>query len=112
MRNDLDDALVVCATLDLLFAETERVRSGQRLLADRLFDELLVQLLRWLPDCPQQTAMAPGVLHRLSDPCFARTQAAVHEDPGALGYANASSLSRVFTQETGLSPRAWLQAQD
>jgi hypothetical protein len=31
--------------LELLFAETERVRCGQRLLADRLFDVLLVQQL-------------------------------------------------------------------
>lgn len=156
-------------TLDLLFAETARVRCGQRLLADRLFDVLLVQLLRWLLDHPQQAPLAPGVLLGLADPRLARVLVALHERPGAdwslaamarqagmsrssfaaqfharvgeppatylarwrvtragqllregrslkaaadaLGYADASSLSRVFTQMLGASPRAWLQAQ-
>ena len=155
-------------TLALLFAETERVRCGQRLLADRLFDVLLVQLLRWLLDHPQQGALAPGLLLGLSDARIARALVALHERPGeswtlsgmasqagmsrsafaahfkvlvdatpadylarwrvavagrmlrdgravkvaadALGYASASSLSRAFTQHTGLSPRAWVQA--
>jgi AraC-like DNA-binding protein len=156
-------------TLDLLFAETERVRCGQRLLADRLFDVLLVQLLRWLLDHPPQDGpMRAGLLAGLADARLARALVALHERPGepwsletmaasagmsrsafaarfralvgetpasylaqwrvalackllrdgrsvkfaadALGYANASSLSRVFALETGLSPRAWLQS--
>lgn len=36
------------ATLGLLFGEAEQVRCGQRLLADRLFEVLLLQLLRWM----------------------------------------------------------------
>src|SRR3546814_20202863 len=38
------------AALELLFAETDRVRCGQRLLADRLFEVVVIQLLRWLLD--------------------------------------------------------------
>lgn len=155
-------------TLALLFAETERVRCGQRLLADRLFDVLLVQLLRWLLDHPQQAALAPGLLLGLADARIARTLVALHERPGdgwslatmareagmsrsgfaasfrtlvgttpadylarwrvalagrmlrqgrsvkqaadGLGYASASSLSRAFAQQTGQSPRSWLQS--
>jgi AraC-like DNA-binding protein len=156
----------IAATLALLFAEAERVRCGQRLLADRLFEVLLLQLLRWMLD--QRDAVLPlGLLRGLADPRLARALTALHARPGEawslegmadeasmsrsrfapafkealgqtpadylsdwrlaiarselragrplkalaaeLGYANASALSRRFTQQTGLSPRAWLQ---
>lgn len=154
-------------TLSLLFGEAERVRCGQRLLADRLFEVLLLQLLRWMLD-QRDAALPVGLLNGLADPRLARALTAVHARPGdawtldrlaaeagmsrsrfaetfratlgatpadyvadwrlaiarvelragkplkalaaELGYANASALSRVFTQRhAGLSPRAWLQ---
>lgn len=156
----------IAATLALLFGEAERVRCGQRLLADRLFEVLLLQLLRWMLD--QRDAPLPlGLLRGLADPRLARALTALHARPGQawslatmaaeagmsrsrfaeafrdavgrtpadylaqwrlmiargelragkpikqlaaeLGYANASALSRLFTQRhAGLSPRAWL----
>lgn len=156
------------ATLKLLFDEAERLRCGQRLLADRLFEVLLLQLLRWMLD--QQSAPLPlGLMRGLSQPPLARALTALHARPGdnwplsamaaeagmsrsrfaaafrealgqtpadyladwrlaiarselragkplkllaaELGYANASALSRLFTQRhDGLSPRAWLNA--
>lgn len=156
-------------TLALLFAETERVRCGQRLLADRLFDVLLLQLMRWLLDHPDQAGLPQGLLTGLAHPKLAPALVAMHERPGhawslasmaacagmsrsafaaafkdrvgqapaeyltqwrvalaqkmlserhslkaaadALGYASASSLSRAFSQTTGASPRAWIDAQ-
>lgn len=156
-------------TLALLFAETERLRCGQRLLADRLFEVLLLQLLRWMLDHPQEAGVPTGLLTGLAHPRLARALVAIHEQPGAawtlttmarhagmsrsafaaafkaqvgetpagylvqwrlsiaqsllrggwsikkaaneLGYGNASSLSRAFTQTIGSSPRAWMQNQ-
>ncbi|ODU46202.1 AraC family transcriptional regulator [uncultured Aquimonas sp.] len=151
-------------SLALLFRETEQVRCGHRLLADRLFEVVLLQLLRWLID---HGGIQVGLLAGLADPRLARALTAIHEQPGAawnlerlaaaaelsrsafaerfhrvtgqtpadylarwrialacrglregrplglladeLGYASHSSLSRVFRQIMGMSPRTWLQ---
>lgn len=68
--------------LALLFAETDRVRCGQRLLADRLFEVVLIQLLRWVLDHPVQAGVQPGLIAGLSDPHLARALVAIHEAPG------------------------------
>lgn len=154
-------------TLTLLFGEAERVRCGQRLLADRLFEVLLLQLLRWMLD-QRDNPLPVGLLNGLADARLARALTAVHARPGEawtlerlaaeagmsrsrfaeafrdavgttpadyvadwrlaiaraelragkplktlaaeLGYANASALSRLFSQRHGgLSARAWRQ---
>jgi AraC-like DNA-binding protein len=156
-------------SLALLFAEADRVRCGARLLADRLFEVVLIQLLRWLLDHPDEAGVPAGLITGLSEPRLARALAALHERPGhawslermaaragmsrsafaagfkaavgqspaeylarwrlalaqaqlrqgrsikaiadELGYANASALSRLFTQKIGASPRHWLAQQ-
>lgn len=70
------------ASLALLFAETERVRCGQRLLADRLFEVVVLQLLRWLLDHPQEAGIRPGLITGLSHPGLARALVAMHDAPG------------------------------
>ena len=68
--------------LDLLLAETGRVRCGQRLLVDRLFEVVLIQLLRWLLDHPEAAGVAPGLITGLSEPRLARVLVAMHDTPG------------------------------
>lgn len=70
------------ATLQLLFAETAQVRCGQRLVADRLFEVVVLQLLRWLLDHPHEAGVRSGLLLGLSDPRLARVLAALHAAPG------------------------------
>ena len=70
------------ATLELLFAETGQVRCGHRLLADRLFEVVVLQLLRWLLDHPHEAGIQPGVVAGLSDPRLARALVAMHDTPG------------------------------
>lgn len=88
-------------TLALLFAETARVRCGQRLLADRLFEVLLLQMLRWLLDHPNEVGVLDGLLAGLSHPRLARALTAVHERPG-----QAWSLD-AMAQEAGMSRSAF-----
>ena len=69
-------------SLALLFAEADRVRCGHRLLADRLFDVVLLQLLRWLLDHPEEGGVPTGLLIGLADPQLASALVALHESPG------------------------------
>lgn len=83
--------------LTLLFAETERVQCGQRLMADRLFEVLLMQLLRWMLAHPEASGLPAGLLRGLGHPQLARALVAVHERPG-----EAWSLERMAA-EAGMS---------
>jgi AraC-like DNA-binding protein len=100
-------------TLALLFAETEALRCGQRLLVDRLFEVLLLQLLRWLLDHPQEAGMPPGLLAGLAHPALARALVALHEQPGAPWTLEAmareagmsrSAFAAAFKAELGQAP--------
>ena len=104
-------------SLALLFAETERVRCGHRLLADRLFEVILIQLLRWLIDHPDTSGMPTGLLQGLGDPRLARALIAVHEAPGQDwtldGMARCAGMSRsafaaAFRTTVGSTPGDYL----
>jgi len=90
--------------LELLFRETDQVRCGQRLLADRLFEVVLIQLLRWLLDHPQEAGMQPGLVAGLSEPRLARALVAMHEAPG-----EAWTLERM-AERAGMSRTAFANA--
>jgi AraC-like DNA-binding protein len=107
----------VSHTLALLFDEAERVRCGQRLLADRLFEVLLLQLLRWLLDHPQEGGVSTGLLRGLAEPRLARALVAMQEQPGQpwslAGMAECAGMSRsafaaLFKQEVGETPLEYL----
>jgi AraC-like DNA-binding protein len=104
-------------TLDLLFAETEQVRCGHRLLADRLCEVLLLQLLRWLLDHPQQSGMPAGLLMGLSHPQLAKALVAMHERPGeawtlprmaAVAGMSRSAFAAAFKAHVGEGPAEYL----
>jgi AraC-like DNA-binding protein len=104
-------------TLALLFSETERLRCGQRLLADRLFEVLLLQLLRWLLDHPDRADMPAGLLMGLSHPKLAHALSALHERPGQAWTLQAmaaeagmsrSAFAATFKDQVGEGPAEYL----
>lgn len=104
-------------TLALLFAETEQVRCGQRLLADRLFEVLLLQLLRWLLDHPEESGIPAGLLVGLSHPQLARALVAVHDRPGddwtlprmaECAGMSRSAFAAAFKSQVGQGPAEYL----
>ena len=103
--------------MDLLFAETDQVRCGQRLLADRLFEVVVLQLLRWLLDHPHEAGIRPGLITGLSDPRLARTLVALHDAPGEAWslerMAECAGMSRTafantFREVLGQTPADYL----
>ncbi len=103
--------------LELLFAETDRVRCGSRLLADRLFEVVLIQLLRWLIDHPQRVGITSGLIMGLADPRLAKALIALHQSPSEdwslTQMALAAGMSRsafaaAFKEATGTTPAEYL----
>lgn len=78
----IDDVPPLGLTLDLLFAEIDNVRCGRRMIADRLFEVVLVQLFRWMLDHTSELGLPPGLLSGLADERLAPTIVAIHEEPG------------------------------
>jgi AraC-like DNA-binding protein len=113
----LDEIEGLQAALNLLFAETENVRCGHRVLADRLFEVVLIQLLRWLLDHPSRANISSGLLMGLSSPQLAKALTAMHESPGepwtVEQLAEAGGMSRTafavkFKQLVGQSPAEYV----
>lgn len=103
--------------LDLLFEETAHVRCGSRLLADRLFEVVLIQLLRWIIDHPQAVGVSSGLVMGLSDPRLARALVALHAAPqddwtlprmAAVAGMSRSAFAQAFKAVTGTTPAAYL----
>ncbi|GAA6141645.1 AraC family transcriptional regulator [Hydrogenophaga sp. 5NK40-0174] len=104
-------------TLDLLFAETDKVRCGQRLLADRLFEVLLLQMLRWMLDHGPEVGVDSGLLAGLSSPKLARALTALHDRPGdawplerlaAVAGMSRSAFAAEFKDAVGVTPGEYL----
>lgn len=103
--------------LTLLFTETDRIRCGRRLVADRLFEVVLIQILRWLLDHPGDIGVHTNLLAGLSEPRLARALAAIHEAPAQAwtleGMAQQAGMSRTafantFKRVVGQTPADYL----
>lgn len=104
-------------SLDLLFAEAESVRCGSRLLADRLFEVVLIKVLRWVIDHPAEAGVHEGVMRGLSDPRLARALVAVHQAPAvnwslermaAIAGMSRSAFAATFKATTGTTPALYV----
>ena len=117
-------------TVDALFAEAmpedaSAPACGRQLICDRLFDALLVQLLRWLIDHPPAGTLgyAPtlstsqNLLAGLAHPQLARALNAMHGEPGKLwdlprlaevAGMSRSSFAATFHRVVGTPPADYL----
>lgn len=103
--------------LELLFGEIDDVRCGHRVVADRLFEVVLIQLFRWILDHPDDLGLPAGLLTGLADDRLAPALVALHESPGEAWtlekMAREASLSRSafaarFKELVGRSPADYL----
>lgn len=126
--NPLANALpdVVCVPLDniagaepvlaLLYAEAFGNNCGRHALIDRLFDIVLIQLLRHLMESDQ---VAGGMLGGLSHPKLRKALVSMHEQPreewsldalAAVSGMSRSVFAGTFRSVVGCTPGAYLQS--
>lgn len=103
--------------LDLLFAESDHSRCGSRLLANRLFEVVLIQVLRWIIDHPARAQVSQGLMMGLSDPRLSKSLIALHHAPhedwslermAAIAGMSRSAFAAAFKSSTGTTPAAYL----
>ncbi|KFL36903.1 AraC family transcriptional regulator [Arenimonas donghaensis] len=100
--------------LDLLFDEAFAQRCGRQVLVDRLFEAVLVLLLRYLLDSGQ---VRSGPLAGLGHPQLAKALTAMHEAPAsawtleslaAVAGMSRSRFAEVFAERVGTPPSNYL----
>ncbi|BAU73108.1 AraC family transcriptional regulator [Metapseudomonas furukawaii] len=110
----LKDVPLLAGNLDWLFAEAFGEECGRRAVMDRLFELLVIQLLRHLL---AHRGLATGMLAGLADPRLSRALNLMHEDPKhpwtVAELASAASMSRAafaahFREVTGQTPADYL----
>jgi AraC-like DNA-binding protein len=103
------------AVLELMFAEAANHYCGRQALLDRLFEVVLIQVLRHLME---SGATRAGMLTGLSHPQLRKAIVAMHEEPqkewSLQQLAGASGMSRsvfanAFRDTVGMTPGAYLQ---
>ena len=103
--------------LNLLFGEADQRCCGSRLLIDRLFEVVLIQLLRWIVDHPGEAGVRSGLIAGLADPRLARALVALHQAPheawsleamAAQAGMSRSTFAERFRACTGTTPAQYL----
>lgn len=103
------------ALLDLLFEEAFSQRCGRREVLSRLFELVLIEVLRHLMEGQQLQA---GMMAGLANPRLARAITAMHERPGeewtleasaAVAGMSRSSFAHTFRTTVGCTPGEYLQ---
>ncbi|AKV08211.1 AraC family transcriptional regulator [Pseudomonas fluorescens NCIMB 11764] len=110
----LDEIPSMTGTLDWLFNEAFGGICGREAMMDRLFEMLVIQLLRHLLTHHQQS---PGMMAGLADPRLARSLSLMHDTPGkawtVAQLSSAANMSRAsfaehFRQVVGQTPVDYL----
>jgi AraC-like DNA-binding protein len=101
----------------LLFAETDQPRCGSALLANRLFEVVLIQVLRWIIDHPGKAGVSQGLMRGLADPRLAKSLVALHNAPAdtwslarmaSIAGMSRSAFAVAFKEATGTTPATYL----
>lgn len=106
-------------TLEALFGEVEHVRCGRPLVAGRLLEVVVLQLLRWAFTHPRVADVPAGLVRGMGDPSIARALVAIHDAPGdawtldrlaRVGALSRSAFAERFRRLVGTTPAAYVAA--
>ncbi len=109
-----DQAGAVAPTLDLMVAEAFAAHYGRQIALDRLFEYLILQIIRHVID---KGLVSSGLLNALAEPRLARVINVIYEKPeqlwtlddlAALAGMSRNAFARHFRAILGTTPMAYL----